>query len=56
MRRVGRFVAENSLTLLFLALLVAALVGQSFAGTADFNAQQLADGGDQVSWWTYVRS
>jgi membrane protein implicated in regulation of membrane protease activity len=56
MRRGGRFVVENSLTLLFLALLLGALVGQSFAGAADFNAQQLASGGDPVSWWGYVRS
>jgi hypothetical protein len=56
MRRLGRFVAENSLTLVFLLLLLGALIGQSIAGTADFNAQQLASGGDQVSWWVYIRS
>jgi hypothetical protein len=56
MRRIGRFVAENSLTLLFFGLLIGALIGQSFAGTADFNAQQLSSGGDAVSWWAYVRS
>ena len=56
MSRLRRFVAENSLTLVFLALLIGALIGQSIAGTADFNAQQLANGGAQVSWWGYVRS
>jgi hypothetical protein len=56
MRRLGRFVAENSLTLTFFALLLGALIGQSFAGTAHFNEQQLASGGDPVSWWVYVRS
>jgi uncharacterized protein DUF6766 len=56
MRRFGRFVAENSLTLAFVVLLIGALTGQSFAGTADFNAQQLADGGQPVSWWAFVRS
>jgi hypothetical protein len=56
MRRIGGFLRDNALTLTFLALLLGALIGQSFAGTADFNAQQLADGGDQVSWWAYVRS
>jgi hypothetical protein len=56
MRRFGRFVADNSLTLAFVVLLFGALVGQSFAGNADFNAQQLTDGGDPVSWWSYVRS
>lgn len=56
MKRLREFVADNSLTLVFVALLFGALIGQSFAGTADFNAQQLANGGDAVSWWTYVRS
>jgi hypothetical protein len=56
MRRLGRFVADNSLTLLFLGLLFGALIGRSFVGTADFNEQQLSTGGDAVSWWTYVRS
>jgi hypothetical protein len=56
MSRLRRFLFENSLTLVFLLLLFAALVGQSFAGTSHFNAQQLASGGEQVSWWTYIRS
>ncbi|HVU91230.1 MAG TPA: DUF6766 family protein [Jatrophihabitans sp.] len=56
MKRVGRFARENGLTLLFLGLLIGALVGQSFAGTSHFNAQQLASGGEPVSWWAYVRS
>jgi hypothetical protein len=56
MKRLRQFVFENSLTLAFVALLISALIGQSFAGTADFNAQQLTDGGDPVSWWTYIRS
>jgi uncharacterized protein DUF6766 len=55
-KRTGQFFHDNALTLTFLALLLGALVGQSFTGTADFNAQQLADGGDQISWWVYVRS
>jgi hypothetical protein len=56
MNRFGRFLRENALTLTFLLLLCGALLAQSFAGTADFNAQQLADGGDPVSWWVYIRS
>jgi hypothetical protein len=55
-RRLGRFVADNALTLAFLALLLGALIGQSIAGTAEFNQQQLTGGGDPVSWWQYVRS
>jgi len=54
--RFPRFLRDNALTLAFLALLFGALLAQSFAGTADFNAQQLAGGGDPVSWWDYVRS
>jgi hypothetical protein len=56
MKRIGRFVADNSLTLAFVALLLGALIGQSFAGNADFNSEQLTSGGDPVSWWSYVRS
>jgi hypothetical protein len=53
---VARFVRENALTLAFLLLLFGTLVGQSFAGVSDFNAQQLADGGQPVSWLAYVTS
>jgi hypothetical protein len=56
MTRVRRFVGENALTLAFFALLMLALVGQSFAGLADFNAQQLSSGGQVISWAGYVRS
>jgi hypothetical protein len=56
MSRLRRFVGENALTLAFLALLLGALIGQSFAGVADFNAQQLADGGEPVSWLAYITS
>jgi membrane protein implicated in regulation of membrane protease activity len=56
MTRVGRFIRDNALTLAFLLLLVLALVGQSFAGLATFNAQQLSSGGQAISWLAYVRS
>lgn len=56
MRRVSRFVSENALTLAFLLLLVGALIGQSIAGLADFNAQQLSSGGEEVSYLGYVTS
>jgi hypothetical protein len=54
--RLRGFVYENGLTLAFLLLLLGALVGQSFAGTAEFNARQLTSGGAQTSWFGYVRS
>jgi membrane protein implicated in regulation of membrane protease activity len=56
MSRLPRFVRENALTLAFLVLLIGALIGQSVSGVADFNAQQLINGGQEVSWLTYVRS
>ena len=56
MKRLGAFVRDNGLTLAFLLLLLAALIGQSFAGVADFNAEQLSNGGQQVSWAAYVVS
>lgn len=56
MKRLGKLIVENSLTLFFLLLLFGSLIGQSFAGVADFNAQQLINGGQQLSWFAYVRS
>jgi hypothetical protein len=56
MTRVGSFIRDNALTLAFLLLLVLALVGQSFAGLANFNAQQLSSGGQMISWLSYIRS
>ncbi|MDT7576861.1 MAG: hypothetical protein QOH17_3194 [Pseudonocardiales bacterium] len=51
-----RFVRENALTLAFLVLLLGALVGQSVSGVREFNSQQLADGGAQLSYVGYVLS
>lgn len=56
MSRSRSFVRDNGLTLAFLALLLAALVGQSLSGVADFNAAQLSNGGQQVSWTAYLVS
>lgn len=56
MTRLGRFIRDNALTLAFLLLLLLALVGQSFAGVANFNAQQLSSGGQTISWLSYVTS
>jgi hypothetical protein len=51
-----RFAYENSLSLFFGVIFVAALVAQSFAGQRAFNADQLAHEGQPVSWRDYVLS
>jgi fluoride ion exporter CrcB/FEX len=55
-RRLRRFVRQNSLSLVFGVLFLAALVGQAFAGLAEFNNQQVADGLATVSLGEYVTS
>jgi len=50
------FLRDNGLSIFFLALFLAALVGQSFAGLADLNQQQLADGMARYSYGRYVTS
>jgi hypothetical protein len=51
-----RYLRENSLTLAFLLLFLAALAGQAIAGHADYNNQLLADGLEPISWGRYVTS
>ena len=51
-----RFVKENSLSLGFGALFLAALVGQSVAGWHQFNAAQSAESLGRLSYWHYVVS
>jgi hypothetical protein len=51
-----RFVRENSLSLFFGLIFLAALVGQAFAGHADYNARQVADGLGGVSLGRYLTS
>jgi hypothetical protein len=51
-----RFVRGNVLSLFFLVAFLLALAGQSIAGNADYNAQQISDGGAPVSWVSYVTS
>ena len=51
-----RFLRENSLSLAFGLILLLALVGQSWAGRADFNEQQVSQGQDAISYLQYVRS
>jgi hypothetical protein len=51
-----RFLRDNGLGLVFGALFLLTLVGQAFAGKADLNHQQLADGGSPVGLAEYVLS
>ena len=51
-----RFLRENSLSIVFLALFVAALVGQAIAGHADFNEQQVRHGDPTMTMGRYVVS
>jgi hypothetical protein len=51
-----RFLRENSLSIVFLALFLAALVGQAIAGHADFNEQQVSHGDPTMSMGRYVVS
>jgi len=51
-----RFLFENGLTLFFLAILLLALVGQSVAGLAEFNNQQVAAGLETLSYGQYLLS
>jgi anti-sigma-K factor RskA len=53
---VRRFVRENSLSLFFGLIFLGSLVGQSFAGWQQFNATQLAEHLDPVTWPGYVTS
>jgi hypothetical protein len=50
------FLRDNALSLVFGAVFLATLVGQALSGVADFNAQQVADGLEQVSLAQYVTS
>ena len=51
-----RFLRENSLTLVFLALFLATVVAEAFVGHADFNHSQVAHQNETVSLWRYVTS
>jgi hypothetical protein len=53
---MGRFIRENSLSLFFLVLLLVSVLGQSFAGQHDYNAQQVEHGAQAVSWSRYAAS
>lgn len=56
MSRPSRYLKDNGLTLAFLGLLLAALVGQAFAGVAELNGEQRATGGATLSLVEYLLS
>ncbi|MGI5158262.1 DUF6766 family protein [Microbispora sp. CA-102843] len=51
-----RLVRDNALALCFLLLFLLSLAGQSAAGAAAFNEEQVANGGFPVTWAEYVTS
>src|SRR4051812_34872329 len=51
-----RFLRDNSLSLFFLVIFLATLVGQAIVGHADFNHDQFAHQSDPISLWAYVTS
>jgi hypothetical protein len=51
-----RFLRDNSMSIVFLLLFLGALGGQAIAGHADFNEQQLAHGGPEISIGRYLVS
>lgn len=51
-----RFLKENSLSLVFLVMFLAALAGQAVAGWQQLNDQQLAEGFDTVGFADYLTS
>ncbi len=53
---VRTFLKENSLSLFFLAIFLAALVGQAIAGHNLFNAEQVQHREAPISFWRYLSS
>src|SRR5215208_250522 len=51
-----RFIREHSLSLFFLAIFIAALVGQAIAGHILHNEEALVHDGEQISLWRYIVS
>jgi hypothetical protein len=51
-----RALRDNSLSLFFFAIFVAALIGQAIAGHAEFNNDAIAHNADTYSFWRYVVS
>jgi hypothetical protein len=53
---VRRFLRDNSLSLVFCAILLAALVGQGLVGHTGFNHDAVAHQGAPISLWRYLTS
>jgi hypothetical protein len=51
-----KFARENGLSLFFLTIFLAALVGQAIAGHEAFNQEQVEHGERAISLWDYVTS
>jgi hypothetical protein len=51
-----RVLRDHSLSLVFLAMFLAALVGQAIAGHAEYNNEQIAHMSETVSFWRFVVS
>jgi hypothetical protein len=51
-----RFLTQNSLSIVFLVLFLAAVTGQAIAGHADFNEEQVRHGDPEISLSRYVVS
>jgi hypothetical protein len=51
-----RRIKDNALSLTFLVLFLLSLAGQALAGMLHYNEQQLVEGGEAVSFLTYVTS
>lgn len=51
-----RWIRENSLSLFFLVIFLATLVGQSFAGHLDYNEELAAHDNPGISWGRYAVS
>jgi hypothetical protein len=51
-----RFIHDHSLSLFFLVIFLAALVGQAIAGHILHNEEAMAHSGETMSFWRYVRS
>jgi hypothetical protein len=56
MARIKSFVRDHSLSLFFLALFLAALVGQAIAGHILHNEDAMAHHGTTMSFWRYIVS
>ena len=51
-----RVLRNHSLSLFFLTIFIAALIGQAIAGHAEYNNEQIAHMSETVSFWRYVVS